>query len=689
MLINRYKTFIIFIYLDKSDDEDAGTSVRIFEKMFFKVNMKILTKTYFQFEKKRRKIKDDWISDPKIKIWAVKENQQVYCKFCNVHLKATSGKTDLIAHANTKKHLDAANSVLVNQNTIDSIFMTEKYASKRAEINLALFIVEHNIPFAAADNMTKVCQKSLNDSNAAVNMSLGRTKATAIIKNLIGSSQFAVVVDLLRNNVFSLCEDESTDLSNQKSLCLVVRICINFEINDLFFGLLNVEKCDALSLYYLIVNHFNNNNINYKQNMIGFAADGAAVMTGKTHSVAQLLKKDIPDLFIIKCVCHSLALCSSYACLKLPSAVETLARDVYNYLSNSPKRLGQFKEIQKILEIKLLNILHPCQTRWLSLETVVNRLLDLCEPLKIYFAFAVNIDQIDTAKNILNNLNEINQVYLSFLKYMLGIINNINKMFQSETSEIQNLYAQIERLLKIIMSNFLKNEILKCELNLIDYKNKINFLETKNIYLGTFANNLIEKSNLNNNEILNITNNCINFYIELCDQILKRFDFSDKFKSLTTINPSFIMNNNIDSLFQILKEFPNLINEEDVQTIDSEFRELKLIDLKNIINQSDLTLLSFWKQISEIKSVNCNYLFPKLSSFIQKILVLPHSSANVERIFSHVNLNKTKQRNRLEPDTLEGILYTKDFLKLNKSNCFDTSIKLDILRKLNSDVYIK
>ena len=38
-------------------------------------------------------------------------------------------------------------------------------------------------------------------------------------------------------------------------------------------------------------------------------------------------------------------------------------------------------------------------------------------------------------------------------------------MFQSETSEIQNLYTQMETLIKIVMSNFLKQNILKCELN--------------------------------------------------------------------------------------------------------------------------------------------------------------------------------------------------------------------------------
>lgn len=123
-----------------------------------------------------------------------------------------------------------------------------------------------------------------------------------------------------------------------------------------------------------------------------------------------------------------------------------------------------------------------------------------------------------------------------------------------------------------------------------------------------------------------------------------------------------------------------------MQAIDSEFRELKLFDFKNLVNQSDNnSLLSFWKNICETKSADSRILFPKLTTFIQKIFVLPHSSANVERIFSQVNLNKTKQRNRLDKDSLEGIIYTKDFMKLNKTNCFNTPIESSILRQLNSD----
>lgn len=604
-----------------------------------------------------------------------------------MELKLSSGKSDLKAHLHSKKHQDAAKAI--HQTKIDEHYCSEQGFTKQCEIKLALFIVEHNLPFAVADHLSKVCQNCFGDSSPANTLTLGRTKATAIIKNVVGLKQFQNINELLKQNYFSLCIDESTDITNTKSLCLVVRLCVNFEIKDLFYGLLTVDQSDANSLYALIVNYFKQNNINYKANMIGFAADGASVMTGKNKSVAQLLKKDNNNLFIIKCVCHSLALCSSYACLKLPSSVETLARNIYNYLSNSPKRCNQFENILTLLEIKPKKILHPCQTRWLSLEVVVVRLLELYEPLKIYFSFAANIDNIDTAKIILSNLNSINKIYLSFLKYILGIINNINKMFQSETTEIQNLYNEMQNLLKTIMSNFLKTNLLKTEnFFLINYKDKNNFLDIEEIYLGVYVRDVLSDSQINENDKHDVIINCINFYIELCEQILKRFEFENKFKALNLINPNYIINEEKICFNDILKEFSHFFEESERQKLETEFRQLKLLDLKNIFPKKDIKVLDFWKKVSEIQTRNSSLCFPTLTKLITKILVLPHSSANVERVFSQVNINKTKVRNSLKNSCLEAILYTKDYLKLNNCNCYDIKLVPELIKMLNNNIYL-
>lgn len=89
---------------------------------------------------------------------------------------------------------------------------------------------------------------------------------------------------------------------------------------------------------------------------------------GSHNSVVSRLKEAVPNIFIMKCICHSFHLCASYACEKLPQEVEKLTKDVYNYFSNSPKRVGELKEFQEFANVSPLKILHPSATSWLPLE---------------------------------------------------------------------------------------------------------------------------------------------------------------------------------------------------------------------------------------------------------------------------------------------------------------------------------
>nr|XP_018900024.1 PREDICTED: uncharacterized protein LOC109032383 [Bemisia tabaci] len=118
--------------------------------------------------------------------------------------------------------------------------------------------------------------------------------------------------DILKKQKLSLIVDESTDKGDSKNLVLATRyfgskVC---DARDRFFDLITLPegKADHVSLYNSVKTSFEQKDVPYKENLIGFGADGCNVMHGCHHSVKTLLMKDCPFLFTSTCICHSFAL---------------------------------------------------------------------------------------------------------------------------------------------------------------------------------------------------------------------------------------------------------------------------------------------------------------------------------------------------------------------------------------------
>lgn len=78
--------------------------------------------------------------------------------------------------------------------------------------------------------------------------------------------------------------------------------------------------------------------------------------------------------------------------------------------------------------------------------------------------------------------------------------------------------------------------------------------------------------------------------------------------------------------------------------------------------------MDFWSTVRKIKDGNNCEMFSLINSLVLYILTFPHSSAYVEILFSSINLNKTKSRNRLPTETLSGIFIQKMKFTTNKSH---------------------
>lgn len=72
-------------------------------------------------------------------------------------------------------------------------------------------------------------------------------------------------------------------------------------------------------------------------------------MMGQHNSVASRFKEKCSNIFILKYVCHSAALCASEACKPLSRSIEDLARNMYNFFKLNAKGNVNFANFKNLL----------------------------------------------------------------------------------------------------------------------------------------------------------------------------------------------------------------------------------------------------------------------------------------------------------------------------------------------------
>lgn len=102
----------------------------------------------------------------------------------------------------------------------------------------------------------------------------GWTKTQAIITSVTGQVAEDQLIERLKLNKFPLIIYESTDTSITKHFALIARTAVAFKVQDTFLGLIAVTDSSATALHNECKKFFEERNIPYKLNMIGFPADG-------------------------------------------------------------------------------------------------------------------------------------------------------------------------------------------------------------------------------------------------------------------------------------------------------------------------------------------------------------------------------------------------------------------------------
>ena len=175
----------------------------------------------------------------------------------------------------------------------------------------------------------------------------------------------------------------------------------------------------------------------------------------------------------------------------------------------------------------------------------------------------------------------------------------------------------------------------------------------------------------------------LNFYVTLSKQMLQRFLSSGMFENLQlleALDPTNVRAGKPTSIIPLAIKFPNLIQEEEYEELNREWRELTLFEIPTTSETSvDSDPEQFWYNMS-MEKCGDELRFPIISRLMLNLMSLPHSSAAAERIFSMVSNIKTKHRSRLQTQTLNSLLHSKALLQ--NVNCKNWQPSSDLLKRM-------
>ena len=136
------------------------------------------------------------------------------CVTCNSTF--TARLHSCYSHSNTFKHMK-------NSNDTSRIMANFNCSKAASEIKITAFIVYKNLPFLLADDLIPFLQMLAPDSNILKEVSLNRKNVINIIWNVIAPTYRDYMSHVLKSEMFCIMADESTDITNLQSMCMMVR----------------------------------------------------------------------------------------------------------------------------------------------------------------------------------------------------------------------------------------------------------------------------------------------------------------------------------------------------------------------------------------------------------------------------------------------------------------------------------
>ena len=103
--------------------------------------------------------------------------------------------------------------------------------------------------------------------------------------------------------------------------------------------------------------------------------------------------------------------------------------------------------------------------------------------------------------------------------------------------------------------------------------------------------------------------------------------------------------------------------------LEEQFSNIQVEDLSSVLQLDRAD--EQWAMIGKITDVTGNLRYPDLTKLAQSVLLIPHSNASCERVFSNVRKVRTDFRGSMSASTLEAICTVKMDMQNSQTSCYE------------------
>lgn len=141
----------------------------------------------------------------------------------------------------------------------------------------------------------------------------------------------------------------------------------------------------------------------------------------------------------------------------------------------------------------------------------------------------------------------------------------------------------------------------------------------------------------------------------------------------------------VDNCLRIVKESVVDVAEvlgyssEDIEKIENQWRNITIVKWSETESTE-----KFWFEVHRYTDASGVNPFQEVTELAVSILSLPHSNVEVERLFSQLNIVKSKLRNRLNTESVNALLAVRSGLKRVEKCCSSYNLPKSVVNLIGT-----